>query len=271
MVQSGVSAAIKALEHEVGTPLLLRNSKHVELTDAGAALLPKARAALDAVQQAVDAVDSVRGGVRGTLRIGTISSTGLLDLPALLGRFHRAHPNVSLKLSTRPSGSRDLAEALAAGELDLTIISLPGPEPRGVTQHRLLSEPMRLVVPAGHRLGTGRRVRIADLADERFVDLPLGYGSRAVLDRAFEAARITREVATEVSDVSTAADYVRHGLGVAVLPRFAVPDDPQLRSSTIFDVDLRWPMSVAVSSRSTPGTATRILLGMLLETAAALG
>src|ERR1044072_6120085 len=66
VVQSGVSAVIKSLERELGTELLERNSKRVALTNAGEVLLPRARAALDAVRDARDAVDEGRGGLRGT-------------------------------------------------------------------------------------------------------------------------------------------------------------------------------------------------------------
>src|ERR1700761_1882198 len=91
VVQSAVSATIKGLERELGAPLLDRNSKRVQLTDAGAALLPGARTALDAAQAAADAVADVRGGLRGTLRLGTMTSVSLLDLPGLLGSFHQQH------------------------------------------------------------------------------------------------------------------------------------------------------------------------------------
>lgn len=90
IVQSAVSAAIKSLERELGTPLFERTSKHVALTDAGAALLPKARGTLDAVRDARDAVDEVRGGLRGTLRIGTLNSVAVIDVPVVLGAFHAA-------------------------------------------------------------------------------------------------------------------------------------------------------------------------------------
>ena len=77
VVQSAVSAAVKTLERELGASLLDRNSKRVRLTDAGAALLPRARIALDAARDARDAVAEVHGGLRGTLRIGTMTSIRL--------------------------------------------------------------------------------------------------------------------------------------------------------------------------------------------------
>src|SRR5579875_126563 len=148
VVQSGVSAAVKTLERDLGAPLLDRTSKRVRLTDAGAALLPRARATLAAAQDAADAVDEVRGGLRGSVRIGTMTAVGLVDLPALLGRFHREHPDVSLHLSVAPSGSRGLVAALTEGTLDLAFVSLPGPPPAQLTLRDLGASPLDLLVPA---------------------------------------------------------------------------------------------------------------------------
>jgi DNA-binding transcriptional LysR family regulator len=268
VVQSGVSAAVKALEAELGSPLFERTSKRVDLTDAGRARLPAARATLDAARAARDAVDDVRGGLRGSLRIGTMTSVGLVDLPALLGEFHRRYPDVTIRLAVNPSGSRGLVEALTAGSLDLALVSLPGPAPAGVAVTPLASAPLVLVVPGDHRLAGRRSVPLAELAEEPFVDFPLGYGNRAVVDRAFDAASLRRHVVLEVTDVGTGADFVRHGLGVAILPRFVVPDASDLSMLTIDDTDLVWPMAVAWSATRAPSAAARAMLGLLDATAA---
>jgi DNA-binding transcriptional LysR family regulator len=262
VVQSGVSATVKALEREVGTPLFDRTSKRVDLTDAGAALLPEARATLDAARAALDAVDEVRGGLRGTLRIGTMTSVGLVDLPAVLGRFHQLYPEVTIRLAVNPSGSRGLVQALTTGTLDLALVSVPGPPPPGVLLTPLTSAPLVLVVPADHHLGARATVPIAELAGEGFVDFPVGYGNRAVVDHAFAEASVPRHVVLEVTDIATGADFVRHGLGVAILPRFVVPEDPSLRSLTITDAELDWPVAVAISSTRRPSAATRMMLGL---------
>ncbi|MBO0774454.1 MAG: LysR family transcriptional regulator, partial [Actinobacteria bacterium] len=79
VVQSGVSSAIQNLERELGSPLFDRDRHRVALTDAGQVLLPEARATLAAAQSAVDAVGEARAGLRGTLTIGTMLSTGRVD------------------------------------------------------------------------------------------------------------------------------------------------------------------------------------------------
>ncbi|GIF96130.1 LysR family transcriptional regulator [Catellatospora citrea] len=265
VVQSAVSATIKNLERELGTPLLERTTKRVLLTDAGAALLPRAHAALNAAQEAADAVAEVRGGLRGTLRVGTMATVGLIDLPALLGEFHRRHPGVLLQTSAAASGSQGLIDALLERRLDLAFVSLPGPHPMGITLTELVTSVLDLVVPADHPLANRGSVPITELAGLDFVDFPASYGIRNVADQAFAAASVTRRVALEITDLPTGVAYVRNGLGVALLPRPALADAADVATLTIDDTDLNWPFSLAAPSERTPGRAARALIAITHE------
>src|SRR3954447_5122037 len=84
VVQSAVSAGLRKLEKELGASLFDRSTHSVTLTDAGLALLPEARATLAAAAAARDAVDEVRGGLRGTVALGTMQAQGMraIGLPA---------------------------------------------------------------------------------------------------------------------------------------------------------------------------------------------
>ena len=258
VVQSGVSAAIKALEAELGSPLFDRTSKRVDLTDAGRALLPRARATLDAARAARDAVDERAGACGGASGIGTMTSVGLVDLPALLGEFHRRYPEVTIRLVVDPNGSRGLVEALTAGSLDLALVSLP-PGPG-----RADGDPAGLGTPGpggarGPPAGRAGQRPPAEMAEEPFVDFPTGYGNRAVVDRAFDAASLRRHVVLEVTDVATGADFVRHGLGIATCRSPGGARGPDLATPTIDDADLTWPMAVASSSTRAPSAAARAM------------
>ncbi|MEU8817952.1 LysR family transcriptional regulator [Actinoplanes sp. NPDC048796] len=263
VVQSGVSAVIKALEHELGVKLLERTSKRVELTDAGQALLPRARAALEAAQAARDAVDEVRGGLRGTVRVGTLTSIPLIDMPGLLGEYHRRHPGVTLRLSVSPRGSRGLMDMLVDGGLDLAFVSWPGRPPAGVRLTQIDDRPLDLVLPLEHRLATAGEVGVHDLDGQPFVDFPAGYGNRIVVDQVFAAAGVQRQVAIEVTDISSAVDFVREGLGVAIVPQFAVDDKSGLIIKRIPGVGLVWPFGIAIPGLRQPSAATRALLALI--------
>jgi DNA-binding transcriptional LysR family regulator len=265
VVQSAVSATIKSLEHELGTRLLDRNSKRVLLTDAGAALLPGARAALDTARAAADAVAEVRGGLRGTLRLGTMTSVSLLDLPGLLGSFHQRHPGVLLQTTAASSGTQGLVDALLERRLDLAFVSWPGPPPAGITLTDLTSSVLDLAVPATHSLAGRGTVTIGELAGLDFVDSPVGYGNRTVADRAFAAASLSRRVAIEITDIATGSDFVRHGLGVALLPRFVLRGGEGVAVLRVEDADLRWPLSLAAPADRTPSAAGRAMFALARE------
>jgi DNA-binding transcriptional LysR family regulator len=128
IVQSGLSASIRALARELGAALFVRTTRRVTLTPAGHALLPQARRTLAAARAATDAVAAVQGLLRGTLAVGTMQILPpTVDLVAVLGRFHAAHPGVELHL--RHAGTGTLLEQVAAGTLDLALVAPVGRPP----------------------------------------------------------------------------------------------------------------------------------------------
>jgi DNA-binding transcriptional LysR family regulator len=251
VVQSGVSSAIQSLERELAAPLFERDRHRVALTDAGRALLPEARATLGAAQAAKDAVGQARGRLRGTVTVGTMLSTGTVDLPAILGRFHGMHPDVSVRLRISATGSSGLIREVQAGALDLAVASLPGPPPAGLAARLIAQERLVLICHPEHRLAARHSVALAETAGEAFIDFPPGWGNRAIVDRAFALAGIERQVPFEVADFTGAGGLVRHGLGIAFLPasvaaRLLAQQDPaaapRLTCTQLSDSDLIWPI-----------------------------
>ena len=256
VVQSTLSVSIQALEREVGAQLLERTTHRVRLTDAGRALLTEARNALAAVDAARDAVAAVRGGTRGTIRIGIMNSLRLIDLAAVLTRFHEERPGVQIVPHTATGGSAELIAWVLDGTLDLAFTALPGPYPSGLAVRPLASESLLLACPDDHPLAARARVGLAELHAERFIDFPVGWGTRASVDRAFEQAGVRREIAVEVSDVPTAVELVRAGFGCALLsqsltagarPVVLRPLDP----SPSFEVSLVTPTGRRMSAAAT--------------------
>lgn len=262
VVQSGVSSAIQGLERELGAALFERDRHRVTLTDAGQALLPEARATLAAAEAAADAVAETRAALRGTLTIGTMLSTAQVDLPALIARFHAEHPGVVVRTRILPGGSSDLAREVAAGGLDLAVLSVPGDPPAGLALRPLSEEPLVLVCHPGHRLAGTSAVPIGRLAAETFIDFPAGWGNRAVADRAFAAAGLDRQVSFEVGDLATAAGLVRNGLGVAFVPASAAAGFGGLPQCGV-SPRLVWPISVATPTARRPSAAARAFLTYL--------
>ncbi|MET9269490.1 LysR family transcriptional regulator [Kribbella sp. NPDC003557] len=264
VVQSAVSAAISALEKDLKVTLFERNAQRVVLTEAGTALLPEALAVLDAVQGARDVVDELGAGMRGRVRVGLLPGLGLIDLPAAAGEFRRRHPNVELQLRVEPEGSAGVIVGLRNGDIDVGFLGVAdGSVPRELTAWELLRVPQVLAVPVGHRLARRRSVRVADLADEAFVDFPPGFGTRTLIDQKFEAAGIERRVVVEAIGIENGVQFLSHGVGLGILPGYAVAGVEALRAVPIADETFQWSLYMATLKRRKPTAALRALLGLV--------
>lgn len=215
--QSGLSASIRALERELGGVLFTRNTRSVDLTETGRALLTEARRTLASAAAAREAVAAVQGVLRGNLAVGLEQCLGTVDVPELLARFRAAHPAV--EISVRQVGSTHLLEKLAANCIDVAFVAT-GTEPvDGVQLCPLSTEAMVLVCHPEHPLADARRVTLDQLGGESFIDFSPDWGARTITDRAFARAGIAHPVTLEVNDVHTLLALVGHGLGLALVPQ----------------------------------------------------
>jgi DNA-binding transcriptional LysR family regulator len=221
VTQSSLSSSIRALERELGSDLFARSTRRVELTQAGRALLPAAQRAVAAAEDGRDAVAAVRGLVRGQLAIGAIQTLGPFNVPALLARFHRRHPAVTLRL--RHAGAASLVRQTADGALELAIVDLPlGPQAGRVRARAIGTEALLLGVAAHDPLANRSRIRLLDLAERDFVEYRSDSSLRASIDHACHAAGLKRHVACEVDTMADLVELVALGVGVSLLPPAAI-------------------------------------------------
>ncbi|WP_125099047.1 LysR family transcriptional regulator [Leucobacter chromiireducens] len=217
VVQSALSHQVAVLERELGYALFARTSRRVALTPAGEAFLPHALAALDAAASAASAGAAATGEIRGTLTIGTIPTTGTVDVPAALAEFRARYPAVRITLRTHHSDR--LIERVRAGRIDVAVLGLPEPTlPEDVGAALLGAELLMGVVSRAHRLAGRRRVPLAQLTAEPFVDFPAGSPARAQSDRAFASAGLERDVQFESSALDSSLRLIEAGLAVGLLP-----------------------------------------------------
>ena len=262
-VQSTVSAGIKSLESDLRTTLFDRSTRAVALTPAGAAFLPEAKAALAALDRARAVVEEAGAGLRGSLRIGTMTSVGSIDLPGLLGAFHRRYPLVDLHLTVSTGGSTGLAEDVRTGRLDAAMLALPASDLAGLSARRLDRRPYVVLLPPGHRLADRTAITVTDLAGEEFVDTPRGFGNRIGVERAFEAAGTPRRVVAEVADMRVVPDYVRVGLGIAVVPDLDIVQAPDLVLIPLAGTRIDWLVTMVCLADRQPSRALSTLLELV--------
>lgn len=259
VVQSAVSAGIRTLEADLGAELFTRTARGATLTGAGAALLPEARATLAAAAAARDAVDEVRGGLRGTVRLGIMQS---MRPPApnpaqLLASFAETHPLVDVVVG-HGGGSLAMVQQVRDGRLDLAFVSAQTPQP-GVELTPLSSQAVSVVCPARHRFASRRSLTLAEVAPEPCAELPLLWGTRTENDRAFAAAGLTRQIAYEINDTSTLVEFVRAGLAISLLPMSLVADPRELVSIPLRGAAPTFQVSIAAPGERRLAASARAL------------
>ncbi|MDT4907290.1 MAG: hypothetical protein QOI69_531 [Pseudonocardiales bacterium] len=265
LVQSALSVSVQSLERDLGTRLFERTTHSVQLTDAGTALVGEARRTLAAADAARDAVAAVSGGVRGTVRVGIMQSLALIDLAALLTRYHREHPEVQLVPKPAEGGSVELIRDVADGKLDLAFAGLPTGYPKGLDARILAAEEMLLACPPDHPLARRRRIALPELDGERFVDYPPGWGTRVSVDRMFAEAGLHREIAVEVGDIPTVSELVRAGFGFAFVSPSFLPD-PRLLVLRPVRPHPKFTVSLVTSTTRPASAATRALIHLVHAT-----
>ncbi len=164
MSQQPLSAAIARLEGQLGFQLLERSTRHVALTEAGAAFLEKSRAALAAADAAVDAAVAAARGVTGEVSVG-LSAGAWYGVGAWFAAVAERYPGI--RLHVRQQSSRPLVQAVRSGELDVAIGLCVPPMP-DVELLRFRDEPVVAVVGLTHPLAGSGSVGLGDLRGETF-------------------------------------------------------------------------------------------------------
>ena len=216
IVPSGLSASVRALEQELGSRLFHRTTRHVELTEAGWALLPAAHRTLAAAAEARSVVSDVEHLLTGTLSIGITRSHPAVDLPRLVARFHREHPHVVITVVQAPPVPT--IERVSLGTLDVAFSDLPASPPVGVHSEPVGSGPMVLACSPQCPLADSTGLTVEALRDQTFIDLTRGWFTRLAVDAAFLDHGIAHRDTLEVSEIGTLLDLVGAGTGVAIVP-----------------------------------------------------
>lgn len=259
--QSTVSAGVRALEKQLGVVLFERDRRSVRISPAGEAVLPHLRAMVAAEARTKRAADD-EGELRGELRVGVLTSVSYLAVPDIIGRFHRTHPRVDLRLRSAAGGSSELAEDVRRGRLDLSLFGLPAAAAPGLSVHRLAVSPFRALLPPDHALAGRSSLQLAELTDETFVDAPPLFGNRVVLDHAMRERAVARDVAVEVTETAAIPAFVAAGLGVALLPEMLIPPASGVRVVALEEI-IEWELNIV--TRSAPGEVAAALLTHFLD------
>ncbi|TDC19308.1 LysR family transcriptional regulator [Streptomyces sp. 8K308] len=273
---SALSQQISKLETEVGTRLLERRPTGVTLTPVGSILVEHAERVIGELRQARAAVDAAMGAQPQRLALGSFATAAQVLVPTALAALQRRHAGAELSLvDIEPPGGYGL---VTAGDLDMLITHrypgvAPTPHP-GLDRQPLLDDPLRLVLPADHRLAGGaarRRVSLDRLDDETWISGAPGIPNRICLETLARQAGVEPRVAYESADYQVILALVGAGLGAALVPEAVLAGADRSRVSVHA---LRGPTparEISIVHRRRPTALVRELTAFLRTAAGDLG
>lgn len=267
--QPALSAMLRKLEAEVGTSLLHRTGKGVELSEAGKVFLRHADESVRRADEGLHEVRRLSGLETGSIRTGAGATAASYILPSVVSDMRRAHPG--LKFYVREMGSSAIVEAILNGELDLGIVTLPvrAVGAKQLVLRSLVDDELRLITPPRHKLAKETSFRWSDLKGESVIGFEAGSAVREVVDAAAASSGITLDVVMELRSIQSIQQMVAAGVGVGFVSRLS--DAPKrLPSLTPKGEPLIRELAIVRRSDHTPSTAVAEFERRLLKYAGTL-
>lgn len=265
LTQSAVSHQIKALEKELGEPLFIRTKRGVKVSQVGKVALEHAERILDEAEAMREHVSGREHSPIGRVRAAAATQAFVHLFAPLFESFMRKHPRIELSFRTTVSTDQTVTDILD-GAADVGFASVPVYSP---TLHvtELFEDELVLVVGKKHPLANQQEVTVDQLEGERLILFERGASIRRTTDAFLKDVNIRLKPALESNDTYFIKLMVEHGLGVSLLPGWAVRDevlDEKLARLQIAGHHLRRKVAVLSLGRFLP-SPTRLFLEYILQ------
>lgn len=218
--QSAVSQQVKALEQRYDRTLLERGQrKGVALTEAGKVFYAECKEVLERFRTLEERMRDEQTVIAGTVKIATVYSIGLHELPPYVKQFMKAYPQV--KVHIEYSRTDKVYEACLNNAIDFGIVALPLRRPN-ISIIQLRQDKLVLVCSPEHRLARKRSVSLKELDGEDFIAFERDIPTRKTIDRIFKQHKVSVNRVMEFDNIETIKRSVEVGTGISILPEPAV-------------------------------------------------
>ncbi|MET3515104.1 DNA-binding transcriptional LysR family regulator [Pseudacidovorax sp. 1753] len=218
--QSALSRRIDKLEDALGVALFNRTTRKVELTVVGRTFVHKARNVLNELDSALLGIEDVAARLRGEVTLACVPSAVGHFLPGVIDRYHARYP--AIRIRVLDEASSDVLLAVTRGDADFGLTYI-GTQEADVDFRPLMDDAFVVACPTGHPLARRKRVRWQELGEHAYIALAQGSGNRFLIDQALAQTPERPRWFCEVRHVPALVSMVEAGLGIAVVPRMALP------------------------------------------------
>jgi DNA-binding transcriptional LysR family regulator len=219
VTQSAVSQQVSTLERSFNALLVERSRKRFRLTREGQALYDAGKQVSRILEALQAKLEETRKRVSGTLRVATIYSIGLHDLPQYLKKFLRQFPTVNVHVEYRRANQ--VYEDVIGNAVDLGLVAYPVRD-RKLEIYPLRKDPLVLICHPLHPLAAQNQVRIKALSGQKFIGFEPDIPTRKALDRILRLHAVQVQHVMEFDNIETVKRAVEIDAGVAIVPKGTV-------------------------------------------------
>ncbi len=265
ITQSAVSQQISSLERQFKALLIERSKKKFRLTREGELLYKASKEIVQLYEQLHTQLQELRNIISGTVRVATIYSIGLHDLPPYIKRYLKNYPTVNVHVEYRRANQ--VYEDVLGNVVDLGLVAYPTRDPK-IEIVPLRKEPMVLICHPDHPLAKNKSVKMSALSGQKFVAFEADIPTRKALDKAFREAGVQVVPVMEFDNVETVKRAVEIDAGISIVPKTCVKEEVEegtLVAVEISDADLSRPLAALYKKNKVLSTAMKQFLALLKE------
>jgi len=265
LTQPTVSQQLAALEKSIGATLIVRQPRHLRLTEAGTALLPYAERILSLCEEAVQAAREVAAEARRSLRLGVGHTLATYLLPNLLQQLRRRRPEVEVHIQT--GNTTDLLTAVADGQVEVALVGSPASHPE-LEIAPFTEDELVVIVPAGDPWAEREGVTLDDLRRRPLFTRESGSALHASVRHLLGAEHLSSPRVTQLEETEAIKRSVESGLGIALIQRIAIRREVAqgtLRTVPLLDASTRRTYNIARRRNQPLSPAGEALIALLLD------
>lgn len=250
VTQSAVSQQIRTLEEKFKRRLLerVRGRREVKLTPAGDLFYKECKNVLAAYEQLNESLRGLVGKIGGTVKVATVYSVGLHELPTKVGEFMSKFP--AAKIDLEYSRTTKVVRDVLNGTVELGVLAFPEPR-RGLTIVQMPAHRLVLICPPEHKFAKRAQIKTKDLNGLDFVLFERDTPTRKATDRILKAHGVEVKKVAEFDNIETIKRAVEVGFGLAILPQPSVIDEGRSGQLAIVNLaEKEWTRPVGLIYRS---------------------
>ncbi len=244
VTQSAVSQQISSLERHLSSLLIERSKKKFRLTREGQMLYEHGKQIIHMYESLLSKLQEVKEIVSGIIRVATIYSIGLHDLPPYLKKFLKAHQTVNVHVEYQRANQ--VYEDVLANVVDLGLVAYPARDSR-LEVVPLRQERCVLIVHPGHSLARAKSVKLEALQGQKFIGFEPDIPTRKAIDKIFRENGVSVNHVMEFDNIETVKRAVEIEAGISVVPEGTVTQEvakQTLAAITFSDIEICRPLAV---------------------------